>query len=112
MHLPAEPRSAWHELGVVVKEAPSIEDAIVKAGLDWKVEMRPLFMAAGNNPLATPVEVTHRASVRDSDGAILGVVGQDHRTVLPNDALTKRPLTAQNYRRTTREGRRTRRPLG
>ena len=34
---------AWHGLGTVLDDAPNIETAIIKAGLDWKVLERPLF---------------------------------------------------------------------
>jgi phage/plasmid-like protein (TIGR03299 family) len=60
---------AWHGLGVVLKDPPSIEDAIVAAGLDWNVRLAPLALAEDGR------KVTHRATVRESDGKILGVVG-------------------------------------
>lgn len=59
---------AWHGLGVVVQEAPSIDDAIVMAGLDWRVRLEDLSLKDGR-------VVPNRASVRESDGRILGVVG-------------------------------------
>lgn len=59
---------AWHGLGVLVKEAPSVSDAIIMAGLDWEVSTKSLFLGDGR-------EVTHRATIRDSDDSILGVVG-------------------------------------
>ena len=64
---------AWHRLGVVLPESPHIEDAIRLAGLDWQVTLAPLFSSAGE------LIPSHRATVRESDGKILGVVGQGYR---------------------------------
>lgn len=33
----------WHKLGHIVQEAPTAEEAIKLAGLDWKVEQRPIY---------------------------------------------------------------------
>lgn len=63
----------WHRLGVVLPESPHIDDAIRLAGLEWKVILAPLFSAAGEEVL------THRATVRETDGRILGVVGKGYR---------------------------------
>jgi len=67
----------WHGLGVEVLEAQTSEEAIVKAGLDWRVEKRSLFFEGG-------VEVPgYYATVRMTDGKPLGVVGERY-TVLDN----------------------------
>ena len=66
----------WHGLGIPLVEPPTIEQAIVLAGLDWNVEARPLFMADGR-------PVAGQATVRLTDESILGVVGPDY-TVLQN----------------------------
>lgn len=60
---------AWHGLGVVLNNPPSIEEAIRLAGLDWTVRLEPLQLAADGRG------VSHKASVRESDNSILGVVG-------------------------------------
>ncbi len=59
---------AWHGLGVVLKDPPSIEEGIRMAGLDWNVRLEELKLNDGR-------VVPNRASVRESDGRILGVVG-------------------------------------
>lgn len=66
----------WHGLGVALEEAPSCADAIRCAGLDWTVGLKPLctYTEDEGNMVAGEV-VTHRASFRESDGKILGVVG-------------------------------------
>src|SRR5687767_3592075 len=33
---------AWHKRGRVIQDAPTVEDGIRLAGLDWDVEERPL----------------------------------------------------------------------
>lgn len=58
----------WHGLGNRLESAPSIGDAIVAAGLDWTVGLQDLFTANGKS-------VPARATVRETDGSILGVVG-------------------------------------
>ena len=37
----------WHSLGRRLIEAPKVEEAIVYAGLDWQVGLKPLFTAEG-----------------------------------------------------------------
>lgn len=64
---------AWHRLGVLLTEAPHIEDATRLAGLDWHVHTAPLLTASG------AVVDSHRAVLRGSDGKILGVVGAAYR---------------------------------
>src|SRR5690606_10854332 len=59
---------AWHRLGVVLEQPPSIDDAIRLAGLDWEVRLAPLALAEDGRA------VSHRATVRGSDNAILGNV--------------------------------------
>lgn len=68
----------WHGLGVKLEEAPTISDAIGAAGLDWTVGLRDLFTVDG-------VKVPNRATVRETDGSVLGVVGPRY-TPLQNAA--------------------------
>jgi len=37
-------RGAWHGLGTIVKDAPTPEEALVEAGIDWTVHQRPLYI--------------------------------------------------------------------
>lgn len=68
----------WHGLGTMVAEAPTSADALRLAGLDWKVEGKPVFTEAG-------VEIpNYRANTRDSDGKVLGIVTGRY-TVCQND---------------------------
>lgn len=72
---------AWHGLGVVLPNAPSINDAIKLAGLDWLVQPQALQLADG-----TSIE-THRAMVRSSDKSVLGVVGNDFTPLQNTEAF-------------------------
>ena len=74
---------AWHGLGVVLESAPGPAEALKLAGLDWTVTPRPLFLAD-----RTIVD-EHRAMVRSSDGAILGVVGSDYTPVQNVEAFAE-----------------------
>jgi phage/plasmid-like protein (TIGR03299 family) len=67
----------WHGLGTIVSEAPSTEQAIELAGLNWKVEKEALFLKDGNVAPAF-------ALLRDSDRRVLSVVGKSY-TPLQND---------------------------
>lgn len=62
----------WHGLGVVIADAPTIEQGISLAGLDWDVEVQSLTRPDGQN-----VDDFAKAFVRIQDGNMktLGVVG-------------------------------------
>lgn len=70
----------WHRLGNRVIEIPTIEEAIIAAGLDWKVEMKSLFLGDGT-------KVPNQAVVRDSDQSLLGVVGPNYQPLQNIDAF-------------------------
>lgn len=65
-------KAAWHGLGIVLDHHPSIEDALVLAGLDWEVGKLPLYAKLADGEA---IEVAgHKAIVRESDSSVLGVV--------------------------------------
>jgi phage/plasmid-like protein (TIGR03299 family) len=93
-------RQAWHGLATVLEHAPSVEDALAAAGIDWRISLAPLTAAvpmadsvymdeAGELIVPTrDIEIpSHRAVVRSTDGAILGVVGKDYKPFQNLDAL-------------------------
>src|SRR5690606_40385565 len=61
-------RNALHSPTRRSSDLPSIDDAIRLAGLDWEVRLAPLALAEDGRA------VSHRATVRGSDNAILGNV--------------------------------------
>ena len=63
----------WHGLGIGVKEAPTSEDALRLAGLDWKVVQQSIQTTNGiflNG---------FYANVRETDGKVLGVVTDKYK---------------------------------
>lgn len=72
---------AWHGLGTVVKEAPTSQEAIRIAGLDWTVERCPIFLKGGK-------EIPDRiANVRSSDRSVLGITGIQYKVVQNQEAF-------------------------
>lgn len=70
----------WHKLGVKLLTAPTTEQAIKAAGLDWTVVLKPAFLADG-----TPIPA--QAIVRETDGSVLGVTGPDYRALQNAEAF-------------------------
>jgi phage/plasmid-like protein (TIGR03299 family) len=64
----------WHGLGAIVEEAPTSEDAIRLAKLDWRVEKVPLY-AQGN------LVEDFFATMRSGSQEVLGVVGSHYRVI-------------------------------
>lgn len=71
----------WHQLGLIVEDAPSSEEAIRLAGLDWSVNQQPIFLADG-----TQIKDNY-ANVRSSDGKSLGIVGSKYKIVQNTEAF-------------------------
>ena len=70
----------WHGIGTVVQEAPTSDDAIRIAKLDWTVEQFPVF-ANGN-------EVSgYFANVRSDTNEAFGVVRSRYKVVQNNEAF-------------------------
>lgn len=71
----------WHGLGTPVQESPTSADALELAGLNWKVEGKPIYT---NEGIKIPGYV---ANTRDSDGSVLGVVTEKYKIVQNEDAF-------------------------
>ncbi len=71
----------WHGLGTIVAEAPDSREALILAGLDWKVIQKKIY--TGDRKLIHG----YRANVRDSDHQFLGVVSDRYRVVQNEDAF-------------------------
>lgn len=71
----------WHGLGKRFIEPPTLDEAIVAAGLDWEVTTEPLFAAGGEK---APALMTRRSS----DKSILGVVGTSYEPLQNSDAFS------------------------
>ncbi len=71
----------WHGLGTEVPEAPTSADALRFAGLDWTVRQEPVYNARGG------VISGYKSNVRDTDGSVLGIVGDRYKVVQNVDAF-------------------------
>lgn len=71
----------WHGLGTIVKEAPTSEDALRLAGLDWDVVQSPIYTNHGK------VE-GYKANIRSTDRQVLGVVSDRYRIVQNTEAFS------------------------
>ena len=72
----------WHGLGVVVKEAPTSEEALRLAGLDWNVVQEAIY-----TPFREKIE-GFKANVRDTDRKVLGVVSDRYKVVQNVEAFS------------------------
>ncbi len=73
---------AWHRLGTVVEGTLSTAEAIKLAQLDWTVVKQPLYLPNGE------LVDSHMATVRESDGKVLGVVSKGYGVVQNIDSFT------------------------
>lgn len=71
----------WHGLGVILDSPPTVQEAITKAGLDWKAEKKELFLADGSKVK------DFQAIVRNTDNMQLGVTGQRFEPLQNSDAF-------------------------
>lgn len=71
----------WHGLGKKLENAPTSREAIIAAGLDWKVESKPIFDVNGKEI------VGFKANTRDRDDKVLGIVGKKYTIVQNGDAF-------------------------
>lgn len=71
----------WHGLGTIVKEAPTSEEALRLAGLDWDVVQSPIYTNHGK------VE-GYKANIRSTDRQVLGVVSDHYRIVQNTEAFS------------------------
>ena len=72
----------WHGLGKIVAEAPTSEDAIHLAGLDWDVVQQKIYLEDG-----TEIKDAY-ANVRSTDNKPLGIVGNRYQIVQNVEAFS------------------------
>lgn len=71
----------WHGIGTRVMTAPDSKNALIYAGLDWKVLQKPVYTE--DNHLIPG----YKANVRDSDEQVLGVVTDRYKVVQNEEAF-------------------------
>lgn len=90
-------QKAWHGLGQIISDYPTSAEALQYAGLDFKVEKRPLFTYDTENFMGNPetdiiIPEIHVpdffATIRTDTEQPLGVVGKDYEVVQNVDAFS------------------------
>ena len=71
----------WHGLGTRVLEAPSSQEALRLAGLDWNVIQEPIYTKENESIPG------YKANVRDSDRKTLGVVTDRYKVIQNTEAF-------------------------
>ena len=71
----------WHGLGVEVEEAPTSEEAIKLAGLDWDVIPEPIYDRFGRELPG------YKVNTRSSDNMALGIVTDRYKIVQNREAF-------------------------
>lgn len=71
----------WHGLGTKVQEAPNSRDALIVAGLNWKVVQEPIYTETKE------LIDGYKANIRDSDRSILGVVSDRYKVIQNSEAF-------------------------
>lgn len=79
----------WHGLGEIIQDAPTSEDAIRLAGLDWEVVQynltAPVIMTDKNGNATRELPV--KGNFRNTDNKFLGVVTDKYKVVQNRDAF-------------------------
>lgn len=73
----------WHGLGVPVTNDISVDDMLVKAGLDWELKRAQTYADINGQKVFSGKEVLYR----DSDGKIMTHVSPDWHEVQPRESL-------------------------
>ncbi|WP_316809130.1 DUF932 domain-containing protein [Pedobacter agri] len=89
---------AWHGLGTIIEQHPTSAEALRCAGLDYKVEKRPLFTLDNvnfdlQNAHAGGIDHDLRvsnyfANIRTDTEEVLGVVGKDYQIIQNIEAFS------------------------
>jgi len=80
----------WHGLGRVIEEAPTSEEALKLAGLDWTVKQEPVLIRNkyGTTNLGSLEAVEpYLFNVRSDNGLVLGLVTKSYHVVQNNEAF-------------------------
>ena len=82
----------WHREGTLLNEAPSLTDALTLGGLDFEVDVRPLYVRSPATP-ELPDVFTYEpaadafATIRADREAVLGVVSRRYQPLQTRDAI-------------------------
>lgn len=73
----------WHGLGTVLENAPTIEEGIKLAGLDWTISLRPI-VSSDEDEISLQ---THKIVVREDIKQPLGIVGSNYKVLQNSEAF-------------------------
>jgi phage/plasmid-like protein (TIGR03299 family) len=73
----------WHGLGNKVEGSVTVDDMLVAAGLNWNVNQHECWAEINGQKIA----VGRKALVRDTDGKVLSVTGENWKPFQNKDAL-------------------------
>lgn len=73
---------AWHGLGLVLSDSPTVDEALDVGKLRWRIEQRPLYTSIGGEVVDVP---SHVVNVRADTGEILAVVTKGYTPVQNED---------------------------
>ena len=71
----------WHGLGTVVANTPSSKEALISAGLNWRVLQESIYTEQEEEIAG------YRANVRDTDRRVLGVVSDRYKVIQNSEAF-------------------------
>ncbi len=74
-------KAPWHGLGIKVNAALTSKEALISAGLDWKVLQEPVYTSVGE------VISGYKANIRNTDRNILGIVSDRYKIVQNEEAF-------------------------
>lgn len=78
----------WHGLGTYIAKAPSVDEMLKQAKLDWTISKQPLhYSDKGKEDEPNRKVDKYFALVRSSDGKCLDVAGHHYRPVQNSDAF-------------------------
>lgn len=71
----------WHGLGTQVKEAPTSSEALIYAGLNWRVTQEDVYTENGRKIFG------YKVNTRSTDETALGIVSDRYKVVQNEDAF-------------------------
>ena len=74
-------KPVWSEIGHKVERSLSLKHILKAGGLDWTVKQKPVYVAGKLIP-------NQKANIRDSDGEILGIVGDRYKVIQNSEAFS------------------------
>ncbi len=75
----------WHGIGKKVDASVSVDEMLVQAGLDWSVDLFPMYAYLGAEKGVIPVQ--RRALIRSSDDKVLTVTGDNWHPLQNRDMM-------------------------